>query len=81
MRGSNDLTSGRVRPQRPEIPLLSQQFRTFFTVVVYTSHFYLLLPVSLTPLKNIHSRISPQIFEKIQNGPIGILRGTRETDS
>jgi hypothetical protein len=29
----------------------------------------------LTPLINIHSRISPRIFEKIRNGPIGILRG------
>jgi hypothetical protein len=39
-----------------------------------------LLPVSLTPLINIHSRISPRIFEKIRNGPNGILRGPRESD-
>ncbi len=39
-------------------------------------------PVSLTPLNslspvsiNIHSRISPRIFEKTQNGPNGILGG------
>jgi hypothetical protein len=30
---------------------------------------------------NIHSRISPQIFEKIQNGPNGILGGLGDTDS
>jgi hypothetical protein len=38
----------------------------------------LFLPVSLTPLINIQSRISPRIFEKIRNGPNGILgaRGT-----
>ncbi len=29
---------------------------------------------------NIHSRISPQIFEKIQNGPNGILGGLGDTD-
>jgi hypothetical protein len=38
-------------------------------------NFSLFLPVSLTPLINIHSRISPRTFEKIQNGPNGILRG------
>jgi hypothetical protein len=32
-------------------------------------------PVSLTPLININSRISPRIFEKIQNGLNGILWG------
>ena len=37
------------------------------------------LAVSLTPLINIHSRISPRIFEKIRNGPNGILRGPRDT--
>jgi hypothetical protein len=36
-------------------------------------NFYLFSPVSLTPLINIHSRISPRIFEKIRNGPNGIL--------
>ncbi len=49
-------------------------------------------PVSLTPLNslspvsttlaiNIHSRISPRIFEKIQNDPNGILGGLGYTDS
>ncbi len=36
--------------------------------------------MSLTPLINIHSRISPRIFEKIWNDPNGILRGPRDTD-
>ncbi len=41
-----------------------------------------LSPVSLTPLINIHSRISLQIFQKIQNGPIGVLGGgPGDTDS
>jgi hypothetical protein len=34
-----------------------------------------LSPVLLTPAINIHSRISPQIFEKIQNSPNGIPGG------
>jgi hypothetical protein len=31
-------------------------------------------PVSLTPVANLELRISPRIFEKIRNGPHGILR-------
>ncbi len=38
-------------------------------------------PVSLTPVANLELRISPRIFEKIWNDPIGILRGMGETDS
>jgi hypothetical protein len=38
-------------------------------------------PVSLTPVANLELRISPRIFEKIRNGPNGILRGLGETDS
>jgi hypothetical protein len=38
-------------------------------------------PVSLTPMINIHSRISPQIFEKIRNGLNGILGGPGDNDS
>ncbi len=34
----------------------------------------------VTPLINIHSRISSWIFEKIWNGPNGILRGLGDTD-
>jgi hypothetical protein len=30
---------------------------------------------------NLELRISPRIFEKIRNGPNGILRGLGETDS
>jgi hypothetical protein len=40
-----------------------------------------LWPVSLTLAINIHSRISPRIFEKIQNGPNGILGGLGDPDS
>ena len=38
-------------------------------------------PVSTTPVVNLEPRISPRIFEKIRNGPNGILRGLGETDS
>jgi hypothetical protein len=33
------------------------------------------------PLANLELRISPRIFEKIRNGPNGIIRGLGETDS
>ncbi len=40
-----------------------------------------LSPMSLIPVINIHSRISPRIFEKIRNGPNGILGGPGDNDS
>ncbi len=43
--------------------------------------FFHLPPVSLTPVANLELRISPRIFEKIRNGPNGIIRGLGETDS
>jgi hypothetical protein len=47
---------------------------------IVSQNFYLFSPVSLTPLTNIHSRFSPQIFEKIPNDPNGILRGLGDAD-
>jgi hypothetical protein len=41
--------------------------------------FFHLPPVSLTPVVNLELRISPRIFEKIRNGPIGLLWGWGET--
>jgi hypothetical protein len=38
-------------------------------------------PVSLIPVVHLYSQISPRIFEKICNGPYGILWGWGETDS
>ncbi len=38
-------------------------------------------PVSLIPVVHLDLRISPRIFEKIRNGPNGILWGWGETDS
>jgi hypothetical protein len=38
-------------------------------------------PVSLTLVVHLDLRISPRIFEKIRNGPNGILWGWGETDS
>jgi hypothetical protein len=43
--------------------------------------FFHLPPVSLTPVANLELQISRRIFEKIRNGPKGIIRGLRETDS
>jgi hypothetical protein len=37
-------------------------------------------PVSTTPVVNFELQISPRIFEKIPNGPNGILWGRGETD-
>jgi hypothetical protein len=37
--------------------------------------FFLLPPVSLTPVVNLELRISPRIFEKIRNGPSGWAGG------
>jgi hypothetical protein len=41
--------------------------------------FFHLPPVSLTPVANLELRISPRIFEKIRNGPNGIIRDLGET--
>jgi hypothetical protein len=38
-------------------------------------------PVSLTPVVHLDLRISPRIFEKIQNDPNVIIRGLGEGDS
>jgi hypothetical protein len=43
--------------------------------------FFHLPPVSLTLVANLELRISPRIFEKIRNGPNGILGGLGETGS
>jgi hypothetical protein len=48
---------------------------------VLIEDFFHLLPVSTTPVVNLELRISPGIFEKIQKGPNGILRGLGETNS
>jgi hypothetical protein len=37
-------------------------------------------PVSLIPVVHLYLRIFPRIFEKIRNGPNGILWGWGETD-
>ncbi len=42
--------------------------------------FFHLLPVSTTLDVHLELRISSQIFEKIGNGPNGIIRGLGETD-
>jgi hypothetical protein len=42
--------------------------------------FFNLPPVSMTPVANLELRIFQLIFEKIRNGPNGIIRGLGETD-
>jgi hypothetical protein len=42
--------------------------------------FFHLPPVSTTQVVHLELRISPRIFEKIQNGPNGIIRDLGETD-
>jgi hypothetical protein len=42
--------------------------------------FFHLLSVSTTPVVHLELRISPQIFEKIRNGPNGMMRGFGEID-
>jgi hypothetical protein len=39
-----------------------------------------LSPVSTTPVVHLDLRISTRIFEKIRNGPNGMLMGWGETD-
>jgi hypothetical protein len=43
--------------------------------------FFLLPPVSRTPVVNLELRISPRIFEKFETALIVKLRGLGETDS
>jgi hypothetical protein len=43
--------------------------------------FFHLPLVLLTPVANLELGISPRIFEKIRNGPNGIIKGLGETGS
>jgi hypothetical protein len=43
--------------------------------------FFYLSPVSMTPVVHLKLGVSSRIFEKIPNGPNGILWGWGETDS
>ncbi len=52
----------------------------FFGDVVDTGDKFCTGVVDTAEPLNINSRISPRIFEKIQNGPNGILGGLRDTD-
>ncbi len=47
---------------------------------IMMENFFHLPPVSTTPVVHLELRISPQIFKKIRNSPIGIIRGLGETD-
>ncbi len=45
----------------------------------YDWRFFHLPPVSMTPVVHLELQISPRIFEKIRNGPNGILIGLGES--
>jgi hypothetical protein len=59
--------------------------KNFFKFILSCQQFdncsHCLPPVSLIPVVHLDLQISPQIFEKIQNGPNGILWGWGETES
>jgi hypothetical protein len=59
---------------------ITQRCQNKINNIFLFGHFCHLPPVSATPVVHLELRISPRIFEKIRNGPIGILRGLGETD-
>jgi hypothetical protein len=63
------------------VELLYYKFESVSELQTWLRNFSLFSPVSLTPLINIHSRIPPQIFEKIRNSLNGILRGLGDLKS
>jgi hypothetical protein len=48
---------------------------------MYTSKFFSFIASVVDTADSFHSRKSPQIFDKIRNGPNGTLRGPGDTDS
>jgi hypothetical protein len=67
------------RYQRHPRSLKIHDKEKFFAGVIDTAE-QLITGVNDTVI-NIHSRISPRIFEKIQKGSNGILEGLGDTDS
>jgi hypothetical protein len=63
------------------LTLLPKDVQTKLLKFFFFKVFFHLPLVSLTPVANLELRISPRIFEKIQNGPYGIVRGWGETGS
>jgi hypothetical protein len=59
----------------------SQRCPNKISKIFLIEDFFHLPPVSATPVVNLELRISPRIFEKIRNGPNGILWGWGVTDS
>jgi hypothetical protein len=52
----------------------TQRYPNKIIIIFLLEGFFHLPPVSLTPMANLELRISPRIFEKIRNGPNGIIR-------
>ncbi len=75
--GSNDTIGGRVRLRRPEISPICPQLPTYMASLYVSPAINL---SSLTPVINIHTRIS-RIFEKIWNDPNWILGCSWDNDS
>ncbi len=59
----------------------TQRFPNKIIKIFQFEDFCHLPPVSTAPVVHLELRISPRIFEKIRNGPIGILRDLGESDS
>ncbi len=58
----------------------TQRYQKEITKTFPIEDFFHLPPVSMTLVVHLELRISPRIFEKIRNGPHGIIRGLGETD-
>ncbi len=59
----------------------TQRFPNKIIIIFLLEGFFHLPLVLLTPVANLELRISPRIFEKIRNGPNGIIRDLGETGS
>jgi hypothetical protein len=57
------------------VPFTIQRCPNKIIKIFLIEDFFHLPPVSLIPVVHLDSRISPRIFEKIRNGPNGILWG------
>jgi hypothetical protein len=63
-----------------KIPYLGVKYTQLRSSQKMEIFFYLLSPVLLTPLTNIHLGLSPRFFEKNRNDHSGMLRGQGDTD-
>jgi hypothetical protein len=65
----------------PQANSTTKKFPKEIMKIFLIEDFFHLPPVSTTPGVHLELRIYPRIFEKIRNGPNGIIRGLGETVS